>query len=216
MIHSNRKYQKWVFVFIACSFQVISGVSLGMHPEGDESGICSGYIYVEGRTNINHFVFTNQLSSLNLYERTTGAEQGIDSSVVEIPVPLSEFRTRNPVMYREFLELLDANKYPFIQIGIKYPSLERIYVERENTVPRFEITLAGVTNDYSIPCRVMNCTDDYVYLLGSKEINLTDFNIHPPEKFQGMVKVDNIVLINFGIVFGIQDKFKFTSLESKY
>jgi hypothetical protein len=205
-MHGNRKYLKWVFAFTACSFQAISGVSLGMHPEGDESGVCSGYIYVEGRTNINHFVFTNRLSLLNLY----------DTSFIEIPVPITEFKTRNPVMHREFLELLNANKYPFIQIGIKYPSLERIYVERENTAPRFEITLAGVTNDYSIPCRVMNCTDDYVYLLGSKEINLTDFNIHPPEKFQGMVKVDNSVLINFGIVFGIQDKFKFTSLESKY
>ncbi len=178
-------------------------------------GICLGYINISGTTNINHFNFSSELS----YIRITGTgqnEPGADSSIIEIPIPIKEFRTNNPFMYRDFLELVNARIYPHIFIGVHYPYLERIFTGGGGTVPQFEITLAGVTNKYRIPCRVWNCSDEHVHVTGSREIKLTEFNLDPPEKFQGMVKVNDSVLINFSLVFGLQSGLKLTSLESKH
>lgn len=202
--------------YIILTFHVCTGFSQYIQLEGTGSMVCRGYIYVEGRTNVNKFEFSSQLSSFHLLDRYPDTVQWIDPPMFEIPVPISAFKTSNPSMHRDFLELLKANRYPYINIAINYPMLKRIYMERDDTVSQFEITMAGVTNDYRISCRVVNCVDDYVHIMGSKEIKLTDFNLEPPEKFLGLVKVDDSVMINFGIVFGFHDQLKFTGLESKH
>ncbi len=187
----------------------------GIAWKNGDSDVCQGYINISGTTNINHFNFSNELSSIWI---PAAGQDGPpeDSSIFEIRIPIKDFRTNNPVMYRDFLELVSASIYPYIYIGIHYPYLKRILTEGVNTIPEFEITLAGVRNEYRIPCRVWNCGVEHVLVSGSREVRLTEFKLDPPEKFQGLVKVHDSVLINFSLVFGLQSEIKLSRLESKY
>lgn len=164
--------------------------------------ICKNYINIVGNTNLNQFVFTldfplHQIFSVDNSRLSSRKNAGL----YEIPLPVEGFEASNQILYRDFLTLLKANLYPSIIIGIGYHQLLD-FLEGENyTVQNIKITLAGVTREYPVSCIVSSCSENLVYITGYKNIKLTDFNIKPPEKFQGLIKVNNDVMINFGFVF---------------
>jgi hypothetical protein len=61
------------------------------------------------------------------------------------------------------------------------------------------ITIAGVTREYDVECVIQNCGTHYI-LRGSKAVRLTDFNLAPPEKLSGLVKVKDEIKVSFGII----------------
>ena len=164
--------------------------------------ICRNYINIVGNTNLNQFEFRldlplNQIFSVD----NSGLTDGQHAGLYEIPLPVKSFEASNQFLYHDFLMLLKANLHPKIIIGIGYNQLLE-FLEGENyTVQNIKITLAGVTKEYPVSCVVNLCSGNLVYITGYKNIKLTDFNIDPPEKFQGLVKVENEVMINFGFAF---------------
>ncbi len=169
--------------------------------------VCRNYINIVGNTNLNQFEFRldfplHQIFPVDNSGLTTDQHTGI----YEITLPVKRFEASNQILYRDFLALLKANLHPKIIIGIGYDKLLE-FLEGENyTVQNIQITLAGVTKEYPVSCIVSSCSDKLVYISGYKHIKLTDFNIQPPEKFQGLVKVENEVMINFGFVFLFMDQ----------
>lgn len=182
---------------------------------GGKDDICLGYIDIAGSTNVSHFTISSELSSVHVPESRLH-DLPSDNALIEIPVPLEQFRAGNRIMYQDFLELMKASVYPQIFIGVGYPQLIRILNYREDIVSDIEITMAGVTNEYSIPFHVVNCSDEHVHIIGKRMIRLTEFNLEPPEKFQGLVKVNDLVLINFGIVVELQPDIILTGFEGKH
>lgn len=174
--------------------------------------ICTGYIYIKGNTNVNKFNLTNQLSERDIKLFQTQKVQDI----YEIEIPAKNFKSDNPLLYNDFLELIKANVYPNITIGISYPELLTFLSGEQRYNSQFEITIAGVTNDYSINCSARKCTENHLYIDGVKKIDLTDFNLVPPVKFSGLVKVNKEVIINFAFVFEIQETQKLTYIEGKH
>ncbi|OGG00069.1 hypothetical protein A2Y99_01395 [Candidatus Gottesmanbacteria bacterium RBG_13_37_7] len=59
--------------------------------------------------------------------------------------------------------------------------------------------LAGVTRIYRIGCNFYNCGNN-LYIQGLKMIKLSDFNIQPPVKLNGLVKVKDEIAVNFGLI----------------
>jgi hypothetical protein len=171
--------------------------------------VCKNYINIVGSTNLNKFEFRmdfpmNQIFSIEnsslIAEKHTG--------LYEIPLPVKGFEVNNQILYHDFLTLLKANQHPEIIIGIGYQQLLD-FLEGENySVKTIQITLAGITRVYPVACVVSPCSENLVYISGYKHIKLTDFNLYPPEKFQGLIKVENDVMINFGFVFLFREENK--------
>ena len=167
--------------------------------------VCSNFIYISGNTNINHFNFDMEFPGQQAFIVDKQADQrNKKNDDYKISIPVKKFNTSNKLIYNDFLTLLKANQYPKIIIGISYDQLQDFINGKSVANPRINITIAGVTNTYSIPCYITSCTRSNVYITGSKNIKLTDFNLDPPEKFQGLIKVKDEVLINFGFVFLLQ------------
>ncbi|WP_394331163.1 YceI family protein [Draconibacterium orientale] len=59
------------------------------------------------------------------------------------------------------------------------------------------ITLAGHTHKYVVPCKISACDSSEILINGSLKVNLTDFNIEPPKKVLGTIKVNDEVFITF-------------------
>jgi len=59
------------------------------------------------------------------------------------------------------------------------------------------ITVAGVSNQFDLNCKIDKVDNENQILNGTTRIKLTDFEIVPPVKLLGLVRVKNEIIINF-------------------
>ena len=157
---------------------------------------CNSYILISGESNINRFNFIYDLRELEPFEAYSRLK---DSSQFELNIPIKDFRASNPSMYNDFLQLMKASQYPRITIGIPKDQLFATVKSYYSPDPEMRITIAGITHTYRIDCSLENCTENRI-LIGSQKIRLSDFDLKPPEKLYGLVKVNNEITVNFSFI----------------
>ena len=158
------------------------------------------FIHISGSTNVNSFQFKYNFQENDPFTIPANQTTTPDSSVYNIFVPVKEFKTTNTMMYHDFMHLLKEPQYPEIKIGIPVNTIYTIS-SKDSVKPEISITLAGVTRHYKILCHEVPCGKNTVTLNGSQVIDLTRFNLTPPEKFYGLVKVKKDVEIFFRLSF---------------
>ena len=158
---------------------------------------CSGYVTVTGSSNINHFSFNNinpVIDDSAETKKETGRYQ-----IVKIPA--HSFTGSNTRMLNDFLNIIKATDHPFIMLSLDPRDFVHCEKHDKPTYFKTKITIAGVTNTYVLPCIVTACCNKSYIIKGNLEIKLTDFNINPPKRFLGMIKVNNEVSINYAFTF---------------
>jgi hypothetical protein len=196
---AHKQYTWIILLYALLPLKLYSQSSFFAYVPGSS---CNNYINIKGNTNMNRFEFRldfplHQVFSVDYSDLTLQHHTG----VYEIYLPVKSFNADNQLIFRDFLTLLKANRYPEIIIGIGYNQLLDFLNGNNYKAQHVKITLAGVTKVYPVSFIVSSCSGNLVNISGNKKIKLTDFDIDPPKKFQGLVKVENEVLINFGFVF---------------
>jgi hypothetical protein len=121
----------------------------------------------------------------------------------DIIVPVKDFKCTNRMAYRDFLKLLKAGEYPVMKVTIPGNIVDQLQ-NRESVILRdVLITIAGVSKKYDITCRAEKNGLKKNILVGTISVRLEDLNIDPPEKYFGMVKIKDQVIVKFGL--GIKD-----------
>jgi hypothetical protein len=160
--------------------------------------MCTSYIFISGESNVNTFEFTwvneNGEDQLDKFEYLT------DSPFFKIGVPVRDFKARNSMMFKDFMELMKAKDYPKILIAIPVEQISKVKSGEYLLNPEIIITIAGVSNAYKVPCYVRGCSGNAVHVNGVKKISLTDFGIIPPERLEGLVRVKNEINVDFGFI----------------
>jgi hypothetical protein len=177
---------------ISCQFRNILSVTEN----------CNSYILICGKSNINQFNFiynSVDTKDIRLFSHSK------DTGLFEVSIPIKDFEASNPLMYNDFLELMKAVEYPRINICLSRHQLELASNGSQSSCPEITITLAGITRSYPINCTIYNCSDK-LYINGSKKIKFSDFNITPPEKLHGLVKVRDEIDVNFGFIVSFLDQ----------
>jgi hypothetical protein len=151
---------------------------------------------ISGESNINHFSFSFTQPP---GDRSSGLHSAIWQTGDEIAIPVREFEASNPHMYNDFLNQLQAKEYPYITVSFPGFELKNVNDLIVRSQCKVMITLAGVMQQYTIDCFLMNCGDHFS-LRGSKIIRLTDFHISPPVKLNGLIKVRDEITVSFGII----------------
>ncbi len=169
---------------------------------------CDSFVNVWGSTNVNRFEL-----SLNYPVKRIFPIKNLDLGTKEnkfyrISVPVNQFDSDNKLMYNDFLKLIKADRYPYIILEIPYGHLQHVFSGMECTMHKINITIDGITRSYVIPGSASHCREGGIYVTGLKDIRLTDFNITPPAKLMGLIKVKDDVLIDFGFVFLPEDQYK--------
>lgn|SRR5665648_38792 len=157
---------------------------------------CTNFIVISGESNINRFSFSYTTLSPDfgnalLYPSLPHGN--------EIKIPVREFEPSNPLMYNDFLVNLHENEYPTITIRFSDLKKNNVKIPLADSMHEVMITIAGVTRDYNVDCIIQNCGTHYI-LRGSKTVRLTDFQLTPPEKLSGLVKVKDEITVSFGII----------------
>lgn len=158
----------------------------------------SNYINIYTKSNLtsHKFIYHDLSSSLIDVKKS----DGLKTDNYEIKIPLKDFEYENEHIYKDFLELLCAGKYPFITIIITQNQLKKLLTAGNGYSPEIMISMAGNSTSFNIRCKVFDMSKHLIYISGRKVVRLSDFNIKPPIKFGGLVKVRDEVNIDFGFI----------------
>jgi hypothetical protein len=197
------KYPSFALHVIVVVFLLVSLTSNGQpkpdknlpHHDDTETEKCDNFIKIEGSTNVNHFFFEQIFTK----KEEIIEKKGSSGEMLKIKIPVHDFTPSNPMMYKDFLELIKASEYPYIDITIFSENIKLPAGPPNTVLPRIKIGLAGESHTYRIPGEIYDCKTKSMHLNGKISISLKDFNLEPPTKFMGMVKVNNEVFINFGL-----------------
>jgi len=164
------------------------------NPEGYRN-----FINISGETNVHHFNLYQIFEQEKFVNFQAQANEYWKEELV-IRVPVKKFHTPNKIFYNDFIELMQGNKHPYILISIPEKELQNLKDANGKINPEIHIKLAGTEKTYRISCRIDQYSNDILFLRGQQKIKLTDFKIEPPVKSFGLIKVNNSVFINFGII----------------
>lgn len=172
----------------------ISFFQLSAHDKGksEKKENCDNYVLVQGSSNINKFEFINNNPSISKDKRDPK-----NLFAQNIRIPVRDFSGPNKLMLNDFYKMLNADQYPYIKIEIEPYNSTNFDEESAGTLLDTKITIAGKTHDYLIPCELTFCENSGAILKGGLELQLSAFDIDPPSKILGTVKVNNDVFITF-------------------
>lgn len=164
-------------------------------------------MHIDGKTNINTFdcIFQNAIQSKltltqNIFNELTEVQHsGLDFCVTCFDCGIA-------LMNKEFTDLLYAEQFPIITM--KLLSMYIYQDDKDKMIKgkgKVSMIIAGMERIEDITYSVPHLEGKNFQIIGKKQINILDYNITPPKKMMGMVKVDQHIDVNFNFKFIIDD-----------
>jgi hypothetical protein len=152
---------------------------------------------IHGKTNINSFVCSQTHDLQQSPQRVIVHQEGTSLTFenAELTIKVDNFDCGHKIMTNDFRKILETDKNPYL--FIKLHSILKTTSAKTYTA-EVSIKLAGVSRRYRIPVEVVR-EEDLLVGLGVKEVKFQEFNLEPPVKFMGMVKVKEELKISFNI-----------------
>ncbi|WP_224997210.1 YceI family protein [Cesiribacter sp. SM1] len=155
---------------------------------------------ISGSSNVNEFqcMSLSYAGGNSLYETwDVISKRPVMSGLITLKA--SAFDCQNKIMTQDMQKTIKADKYP--NVKVHFLSLERMPSSGHQQKAKgvVEICLAGVSRQYEISATFQELGKSKAMLAGSLEFNLTDFNIEPPTKMMGAIKVKDCFTIDFNL-----------------
>jgi len=152
---------------------------------------------VNGSTNINKFSCDipncDQPDTLTVLK----SDKGIILTGSINPATLS-FDCHKAMMTHDLRKTLKAKQYP--RLHIKFLTLSELPELSGKLIAitgQVEIEIAGIKKVYTINYQISADTDKMIHLIGSRELNFSDFDLIPPHKLGGMIKTKDQLTVAF-------------------
>lgn len=161
---------------------------------------------VEGTTNINKFTCT----ILNYSNPDTLTFSNSSAAPVKVTGALAldvqNFDCENSMITRDLRKTLKAKEFP--KLGIKFINLNK-YPDFDSHAEAIKglvvISLAGVSKQYDVSYKVISDSGKSLVLIGSQDVNFSDFSLTPPKKVGGMIKTNNKLHVEFNLKLKVID-----------
>jgi len=159
-----------------------------------------GSLKVGGSTNVNKFscVIANysRPDTLTFYKGAPAEAIKING---EMKLDVQNFDCHNPVMTSDLRKTLKSKEFP--KLTIRFLNLSRYPKnnKEEAVTGGVTIELAGVTKRFDVDYRFIPEGPHSAILIGTRQVNFSDFNIVPPRKIGGMIKTNNELNVEFNL-----------------
>ncbi|MCQ4034978.1 YceI family protein [Kaistella montana] len=142
-------------------------------------------VVINGWTNVNTFKCANDnfKNSGSIYSFT-------GNQLPNVQLQVTDFDCRNKMMTSDFRKILNAEKYPVL--NIKFLDFDKAPANKFTAL--VEVKMMNVTRKYTIEFSKNNHS-----LVGNKRLKFSDFNIVPPKKMGGMIYVKNDIDLLFSL-----------------
>lgn len=155
---------------------------------------------IHGSTNINNFSCTMDCyiggDTLRYVKSGTGY---VLSSNSPMTIPVNNFECNTRQISNDFRRTLNAETYP--RLNINFRSIQNpVYTNNSCVNGIVDITLADVTTRYTIQFNVVRSKQNTILLNGIHPVAFSDFNLEAPEKLSGLIKVREVLNVEFNLV----------------
>jgi hypothetical protein len=157
---------------------------------------------IEGRSNVSAFYcdVTKYLESDTLQyikNETTRQFIFINSS---LSVDINDFDCHQRMITSDFRKTLKAGENRYLKIH--FISLDAFDVRNKQIVKgKVEIMLAGQLKSTTIDFKIDQTHSGLIQMNGSKTMLLSEFNVTPPKKLAGFIKIKEEIRVNFQLFF---------------
>lgn len=152
---------------------------------------------VNGSTNINKF--TCDIPTYGQTDTLTLVKGNRDVALTgNIGLAIQSFDCHNSMMTRDLRKTLKEKEFP--KLYIRFMSLSefpQLAAEPQAITGWVNIELAGVSKHFQINYKVSMDAQKVIHLLGSQNINFSDFSLTPPRKLGGMIKTNDQLRVEF-------------------
>lgn len=163
-------------------------------------------LVVLGKTNVNQFE-CNYNGKFYKQDRIRFKKQRKNNTVklrdFELEVVVKSVDCKKKIYNNNMYDLLQAEQHPTIDIDLtKLTIYEDSTSSKEQGVGYFDVvvTIAGVKNKSKIVLSHAEKTEEAIRFIGDIELLMTDYNLEPPSKMGGMIKVKEELLISVELV----------------
>lgn len=155
---------------------------------------------IQGSTNVNKFTckFDYYYGSDTLQYVRNHRTGKLSFSNNKMVIPVRSFDCGAKQISNDFRKTLKSETYP--QLTIAFRSLENPFVQNDCFIDGVvDINLAGVTTTYTVRYLV-NLDKNAIMLKGTRPVNFSDFGLNAPTKLQGLIRVDDVLNVEFNLV----------------
>jgi hypothetical protein len=124
----------------------------------------------------------------------------------KIIVPIENLDCGQKGINEDMKELLKAEEFPEIILDFKELAVAKWKKEEKSghflssIFSKIEITLAGVPVVYPVHLNLVKIDENNILASGSKKLKITDFNLKPKAYLFGLVKIKELIEIDFELV----------------
>jgi len=164
------------------------------------------WISLSGSSNVNTFDCYSNSNVLNgnLIVTTNGKENALSFTNALLKLNIKSFDCKNPMLNKDLYKTLGAEETPFITIELIDALTTRQMEVNRTIIGKMTATIAVTINNkckmVEIPITWHKVGATSFRFTGSKELNMSDFDISPPTAAFGLIRVHNQISINFSLV----------------
>jgi hypothetical protein len=159
----------------------------------------SSTLCVNGTTNINKF--SCEILAYDKTDTLTINKNKSDNAIVlsgNIGLSIKSFDCHNSIMTHDLRKTLKEDQYPMLHISfLSLNKLPDLSARPELITGMVDIEIAGVRKRFEVNYQITKDAQKAIHLLGSRDINFSDFNLKPPRKLGGMIKTNDKLSVNF-------------------
>ncbi len=157
---------------------------------------------IEGRSNLSSFCcqVTKYLETdtMQFVKNETTRQFVFTNSCLTIDI--NNFDCHQRIITNDFRKTLKADQNPFLKI--QFISLDAFDVRNQQTVKgKVEILLAGQVKCTTIDFKTNATNTGLIQMNGTKTLLFSEFNLHPPKKMAGIIKIKKEIRVNFQLFF---------------
>ncbi|WP_310993777.1 YceI family protein [Aequorivita marina] len=158
--------------------------------------LASSELIINGDTNISKFGCGFNTIYLEEYRDVAYQRNGNDISFTNAVLFLKNkgFDCGNKGINQDFHEMLNTKAHPNIVLELTKITLNK----DESAIAKVLITISGVKKEYSLPVAIFSSPINR--FVGSLKLNINDFNLEPPSKMFGLIKIKKDIDINFDLI----------------
>ena len=154
---------------------------------------------VNGSTNVNKFACEilayGQTDTLTITRGKNDRDVALSGS---IGLHVQSFDCHNSIMTRDLRKTLKEKQFPVLSITFlslnKIPDLTQ---QPEAITGIVTIEIAGTRKRFEVKYQIYADAQKVVHLVGSRDINFTEFNLIPPRKLGGIIQTKDALSVVF-------------------
>jgi hypothetical protein len=157
----------------------------------------SSNLTVNGSTNINKF--SCEIPSYDQTDTLTLIKSNKEITLTgNIGLKIQSFDCHNSMMTHDLRKTLKEKQFPRLYIHfLSLSEFPQPTTEPQQITGWVNIELAGINKRVEIKYKVSIDDKKVIHLLGSQDINFSDFNLVPPRKLGGMIKTNDQLNVEF-------------------